>query len=412
MHIGMIYGENRHFPPDIRLEKEIRALCSAGHRVTVLSKRLDNSIPEKERVLHENASVIRKYICNESSKLKLIIDRVQLRQSNWVNEIINFTKTERPDVLHVHDFLMVPTVIDIAEKISVPVVADLHENMPAAVRAYRAGYSSFGKLKSAILNNYYLMRWHEKRYLSRCERIIVVVPEAAERLYKYGINPENIIVVSNTEDETTFRFKPEDAERIILENYSSRWAASYIGGIGPHRGLDTVLNAVPYIVTAIPNFLLLIVGANDYDYAVIQDYVRKINISTHVEVIGWQPFSKVNSYVMASNVCLVPHNNFEHTNTTVPHKLFQYMICKKPVLVSSCAPLARIIGDTKAGLIFEANNSQDFAKIILFMHDNPSLLVEMGENGQRAALGKYAWRNDAARLVDMYNELELKIKGR
>ncbi|OPY70160.1 MAG: GDP-mannose-dependent alpha-(1-6)-phosphatidylinositol monomannoside mannosyltransferase [Syntrophorhabdus sp. PtaU1.Bin002] len=406
MHIGMVYGENRAFPPDIRVEKEIAALCAAGYKVTVLAKRIPEEANLKEKFSNHNAYVVRKPITDNLKKMERRIDALSMRQSVWQEALKEFVKSEHPDILHVHDFMMVPVTLAIAQERRIPVVADLHENMPAAMRAYRAGSPLLQRAKSAILYNYYLMRWHERRVLCRCAKVIVVVPEAAERLYRYRLDRDQVVLVSNTEDETTFRFSPEEADSSITERYRDYWVASYIGGIGPHRGLDTVLRAVPSIRPGIPNFLLLIVGATDMDREGIDVMINKLGISENVEVVGWQPSSKVNSYVMASDVCLVPHNDFEHTHTTVPHKLFQYMICRKPVLVSSCRPLARIVNETKAGVIYDVNNSKDLADKLIFMNQNPDKLKEMGNHGQSAALGKYAWKHDAARLIQMYQMLE------
>jgi len=185
--------------------------------------------------------------------------------------------------------------------------------------------------------------------------------------------------------------------------------ACYVGGIGPHRGLNTAVKALPYIKGKIPNFKLVIVGAKGDQANQILSDAATLNVEDMVEVIGWQPFKKVNSYVMASKVCLVPHNDFEHTHTTVPHKLFQYMICSKPVLVSSCRPLKRIVEDTKAGVVFRANDPGDLAKKFIYMYENSHALNDMGLNGREAALGKYAWRHDAERLIDFYTDLSGKL---
>jgi glycosyltransferase involved in cell wall biosynthesis len=406
MHVGMVYGENRPFPPDIRVEKEIVALCAAGHRVTVLANRIPETANLKENIFNQSALVVRKTITDNRSKIKRAINAFCMQQTIWKEPLKEFVESERPDILHVHDFIMVPVVLSVADKYKIPVIADLHENMPAAIRAYRAGMTAWQRFQSAIIYNYHLIRWHEKRALRRCAKVIVVVPEASERLYRYGLTPDQVVVVSNTEDETTFRFRPEEADRSILEKYKPYWVASYIGGIGPHRGLDTALNAVPYVRSEIPNFLLLIVGATDYDLKQIQPIIDRNDIGRNVEVKGWQPFAKVNSYVMASDVCLVPHNDFEHTHTTVPHKLFQYMICCKPVLVSSCRPLARIVNETKSGVVFVVNDSRNLADKLIWMKNNPDHLKDMGSCGEQAAFGKYAWRHDAKRLTQMYMILE------
>ena len=54
MHIGMIYGEDRPFPPDIRVEKEIDTLSRVGHKVTVLAKRIPNTAARAENIYSNN----------------------------------------------------------------------------------------------------------------------------------------------------------------------------------------------------------------------------------------------------------------------------------------------------------------------------------------------------------------------
>jgi glycosyltransferase involved in cell wall biosynthesis len=41
----------------------------------------------------------------------------------------------------------------------------------------------------------------------------------------------------------------------------------------------------------------------------------------------------------------------------------------------------------------------------------PERVLKLGKNGRRAALGEYAWRNDAGRLIGMYKMLEPFIEG-
>lgn len=401
----MVLDIERPFPPDIRVEKEASALTAAGHRVTVLTRRLPATAPRREVPRGGTMCVVRALVNESRGVGARVWDGLRLIHRSWLEPLHQFVQAESPDCLHVHDLPLAGTVLRVAEAYGLPLIVDLHENMPAAQRAYRSGMPVIQRTKSTILHNYHVMRWHEARILERCTRVVVVVPEAAERLYGYGIPREKVVVVSNTEDETTFRFRHDDADSAILERYRPYWIASYIGSIGPHRGLGTTLRAVPLVLTEIPTFRLLIVGAHEHQRKQIQADVTRLGIEANVEVVGWQPFDKVNSFVMSSNVCLVPHNNCEHTNTTVPHKLFQSMICGKPVLVSDCRPLARIVRETRAGLVFEADNSEYLAKCLICLHKYPHVCAEMGMRGQKAALGVHAWRHEARRLVLMYRSL-------
>lgn len=405
MHIGMVLGTNRKFPPDIRVEKEMRALANAGHRVTILTRRIPLESPLDEEFVGGQVRVRRVQV--EDTEFWAKMKRAFLIiEAGWLPHLEDFIVNVQPEILHVHDFKMVPTVISVAERRRIPVVADLHENMPAALLVRGSNLPLLRKVKHNILNNYRLWRWQESIKLRKCKKVIVVVPEAAERLERYGIEEDKIVVVSNTEDDTTFEFKPENADPKILERYKNCWMVSYIGGVGPHRGLDVLLEGIPGVIPEISNLKVVIVGARDPDRVFLEKEVNGIGIGDYVEIKGWQPFDKVNSFMFASKVCVIPHRDSEHTQTTIPHKLFQAMICARPVLVSSCRPLKRVVEDTEAGCVFRANDSVDLGKKLIYMFRNPEELERMGGNGQRAALGKYAWRHDARRLVEMYAKLD------
>ena len=402
----MVLNAGGDFPPDIRVEKEARALADAGHDLRIFSQRFTDLAPTVEHLPALGATVFREAIQGRAGwRIASAVRSMCMYEWQWRAPLRRHLEVYPTDVLHVHDLLLVPVVLDVAARFGVPVVADLHENMPAAMRAVRSDIPPVRWLAEAIVWNYGLMRLLERRALRRCERVVVVVPEAAQRLREYGIPPERIVVVSNTEDESTFRFDPEDADPAILARYRGRVVASYVGGMGVHRGLDTVLDAVPAIFREVPRFLLLIVGADPRARRAMEERARALGVADAVATLGWEPFRTVNSYVMASDVCLVPHNDFEHTQTTIPHKLFQYMICAKPVLVSDCRPLARVVDAAGAGRVFTAGSPESFAREMIWMAEHPEACAAMGRRGREAALTTFSWKRDALRLQSMYAAL-------
>ncbi|NOY77788.1 MAG: glycosyltransferase family 4 protein, partial [Calditrichaeota bacterium] len=119
---------------------------------------------------------------------------------------------------------------------------------------------------------------------------------------------------------------------------------------------------------------------------------------------GWVPFEKSARAIQEADICFIPHLSIAHTDTTVPHKLFQYMYLKKPVLVSSSPPLKRIVEETACGLVFEAGNPEDFAEKLLQMARSHRL-QEWGEAGHRAVVETYNWEKESQKLVRIYREL-------
>ncbi len=410
MKIGVVLNYERDWPPGIRAEKQTVALANAGHQVFVFSPKFKETAKTPEYIERVKATVVRAKLPSTAKRFfKNAWTAITLYDDRFYLPIHKFIQENKIEVLHVHDIWLIPVSLRAAKLANIPVIADLHENMPAAMRAARSEQGWIRRLMEGTVWNYHLMRWHEARMLKRCEHTFIVAPEAGERLLEYGMTLGQFSVVSNTEDETTFNDDEKDADPVIMKKYANNFMCSYIGTTGAHRGLDTVLKAMPAAARSIPNIKLVIVGADVRNIILINNEVKRLKIENWVEVIGWQPFDLVHSYIMASDVCLVPHNDFEHTQTTIPHKLFQYMICRKPVLVSDCKPLKRVVAASNCGAIFKASKPESCAQVLLQMYSDREKFEQFGENGRNAALGQFAWRNDAKIMIEVYNRIEHKI---
>lgn len=143
---------------------------------------------------------------------------------------------------------------------------------------------------------------------------------------------------------------------------------------------------------------------NPYVIDTLYQLIKENKLEDRVEILGHQPFSKVISYINASKICLVPHHSNPHTDNTVPHKLFQYMVIGRPLLVSSSPPLKRIVEDCQSGKVFEAGNPQDFANQVDWMVENPEFCKTASQNGKvmTSLGGKYSFEKDMLVLREIY----------
>lgn len=406
MRITMVLDSGRNFPPDIRVEKEAAALSAAGHDVRIVSVRYAASAPPVDVLAGTTAKIFRLDLPPLAGHRVMNALRAMLMFDwRWINPLRAHLVAHPTDVLHVHDLPLVPVVLHVAKGLSLPVVADLHENMPAAMRAVRTGLRPLRRLAESLVFNYHLMRWLERRALRRCARVLVVVPEAAERLFAGGIPRDSVVLVSNTENESTFPASPAVDATDLRGRYAGQFILSYIGSVGVHRGLQTVIRGLPQVLSRRPDVRLLVVGAGEADRRYITRLAEEHGVTAAVEVVGWVKADRVDAYLAISSICLVPHEDLEHTNTTVPHKLFQYMLRRKAVLVSSCPPLARIVGESGGGAVFKAGDAALFAEAVLRMANDPGGLTRYAEAGWRAATGVYSWTHDARRLNVMYDGL-------
>ena len=391
-----------YFPPDIRVEKEAKALISAGYEIYLLSLG-KKGMPKRENI--NGINIIRVFPSESflSKAWRHFWFSIFFDNPLWKRCLQDAIKQYEIDVVHVHDLPLVKTVMFIAKKFDIPVIADLHENYPEAVKVWRETNSS---LKSKILNTITpVWRWKrfERKTLHRVDRVITVVDEAKEHYTNdCGVPSQKVSVVMNTEDLE--EFDRLNVDKSLINKYEDDFVISYVGGFGPHRGIDTAIKSMPKILKEIPHAKLLLVGGKHPEYEMyLKRLCKNLRVGDVVDFIGWIDFSLIPSYIAASDVCLVPHHASGHTNTTIPHKLFQYMAKKKPVVVSDCKPLKRIIEECNCGLVFPSGNYEKLAECIIKLYRFKEFANELGKNGRKAVETKYNWKNEAKKLIDLYN---------
>jgi glycosyltransferase involved in cell wall biosynthesis len=400
MNLCMVLA-GRDFPPDVRVEKEARALRDAGHAVVILCDQV--SSPGVEDTW-EGCTVLRLpregRLARGAGKLSGMLR--QHHYPRWERFIDDAVRRFGSHALHVHDLPMVQTALRVGRRRGIPVVADLHENYPVAMHASRE------RLRQPLRG---VLEWVDRRadwdgYELRAARavdhVVVVVEEARQRLMEQGISADHVTVVENTEDLDHFRGIPLDPE--LLGRWKGDFVISYIGGFGgKHRGLDTAIEAMPAILRSIPNARLLLVGEGSIR-PVLEGMVAERGLEPRVTILPWQPFAAVPSLMQASDVCLVPHASNAHTEATSPHKLFQYMSLGKPVVVSTCKPLRRVIEETGGGLVFEAGNADALAASVVSLADEERRHA-LGDAGRRAVEAHYNWAATSRILLALYDRL-------
>ena len=102
---------------------------------------------------------------------------------------------------------------------------------------------------------------------------------------------------------------------------------------------------------------------------------------------------------------MVPHVKSGQTDATLPHKLFHYMYMKRPVVVTSCRPLERIVRGSACGLVCPSGNENAMADALIQLSQSPEERRRMGENGHRAVLERYNWDLRVQDMLRLYAEL-------
>ena len=402
MNIGMIL--NAPYPSDIRVKKETRALLEAGFTIYLLCLRKKG---EKTEAEVDGIKITRIDAGKNNYGLAFwdVIMSVRFQHLKFKKAIPLWVAKNGIQALHVHDLPLTGTALCLRSKLMIPLIADFHENYPEALKTW----FDWKRNPIAIFKNKLFMnpkRWasHERKATLESDHVIAVVEEMKQRLiHDYQASPEKITVVTNSEG-ADFLQLPDDPS--VYAAFAGKFIITYSGNIGPHRGVDTVVEAMQHLKGHPEITFVVVGGGNDSIMRYLRNLVQRQGATEQVHFLGRQPSEKFYSYMKYAAVNIVPHKSNGHTDNTVPHKLFQAMMVGKPVIVSSSAPLKRITQAAKAGIVFEAGNAEDLAEKILRLYEDRSLGSELGANGIQATVnGDLNWEQEQKKLITLYNQV-------
>jgi glycosyltransferase involved in cell wall biosynthesis len=125
---------------------------------------------------------------------------------------------------------------------------------------------------------------------------------------------------------------------------------------------------------------------------------RDLGVEDNLLLTGWLDQRDVPSLIAAADVGLIPHLVSEHTDTTVPNKIFDYMAQGRPVVVTQCRTLREIVESCQCGVVYADRDPEALASAVRTLAD-PATRERLGRAGRRAIQERYRWDKDAAVLL-------------
>ncbi len=376
------------FPPNVRVENEMKTLTDAGNDVHVACVQRDSEPLEEKTIF---GKVHRKPMSKFIFKSSVGVLKFPFYFNYWRRFVKELFEKEHFDAIHICDLPLAKIGYEAKCKYGARFVLDLFENWPVLLQLSTHTNTFLGKLLSSH------KQWvrYEKEMCKLADRIIVVVEEAKTRIEDLGIPPEKVIVISNTLDIKKFgapqRKAFNDKEISIL----------YVGGINYHRGLQYVIKAISILKEKNVPVRFDLVGGGSY-LSNIKQLVEELQVQDKVIVHGYKPHSQISNLYESANIALIPHIKSDHTDNTIPNKIFEYMYAEIPMVVSNCDPLVRIMNETESGLSYHYDQPEELAAIITDFYQHPEKLDDYIKQGRQAVIDKYNWDVDGRKLVEFY----------
>ena len=109
---------------------------------------------------------------------------------------------------------------------------------------------------------------------------------------------------------------------------------------------------------------------------------RKIN---NVRFLDSVPKAEVFRYILASEMGASVLKRVDTFKTVYSNKTFDYMSCKKPILMGIDGVSRELLEDAGAGSYVEPENIAEYDRVIRMYLDDPMRIQREGESGYRFA---------------------------
>ena len=236
-----------------------------------------------------------------------------------------------------------------------------------------------GVLKSGILIKFAF--WFEKFIYQKAKLINVLTPAFRDKLIaNKNVPPSKIIFIPNAAD---FSLSEEllqtfdAAEFRKQHDLENRFVVTYVGAHGVANHLVQVLDTAQLLKDT--NVLFLLIGDGMLKKE-LKENAQKRGI-VNVRFIDSVPKKEVFKYILASDVGASVLKKVDTFKTVYSNKTFDYMSCKKPILMAIDGVSRQLVEAARAGLYVEPEDAEDFAQKIRFYLQNPEIIVQHGQNG-------------------------------
>ena len=385
MKIGFIW--HCVYPWDVRLEKIMKACAEQGHEIVLVCKGR-HGLPRRETV-----GDFRIHRVWPGSRLPRAFAKALIYplffNPAWIYATWKVLREEKVDLIMVRDLPLALMAGLLGFLLRKPVMMDMAENYPAALMAYENPL-----YKPFLFANGWLPKKLERISLKTLDHVLVVTEEQGERLKEMGVEARRISLVGNT-PERAFFARNGAGDR---PGTNGRTDLLFVGKLDAHRGTELAIRALSQLTAEFPKLNLVLVGDGS-EKDKLGELARTLNLADRVELPGWIDPRQVPDYIQKSSICLIPHLRSEHTDTTLPNKLFDYMAFSKPVVAADCRPLERVIEETGCGLTFKSGDAADLALALRRILRDPDK-DQKGRNGKKAVEEKYNWGIDRRTLLE------------
>ncbi|MCK5613836.1 glycosyltransferase family 4 protein [Candidatus Pacearchaeota archaeon] len=172
----------------------------------------------------------------------------------------------------------------------------------------------------------------------------------------------------------------------------------YAGVISKTRGLQHMIDAI----AELDDVKLVIAGTSQdgnflQSILALRDKVQYVGGILHEDVIRRELDADI---LFAFYDPKIPNNRYAS-----PNKLFEAMMCGKPIIINIEIAASRLVQGENCGLVVPYGDVKLIKQAVIKLKDDTDYRTILGANGRKAYEARYSWDIMKGRLINAYDEM-------
>jgi PEP-CTERM/exosortase A-associated glycosyltransferase len=323
-----------------------------------------------------------------------LMRQLERRLEDVVNEV-------KPHVLHAHSpVLNVWPALRVGKRFGIPVVYEVRAFWEDA--AVDHGTTTEGSVR------YRMTRSMETHALRRANHVFTICEGLRRDIVERGIAPSKVTVIPNAVDIDSFGVGGKaDPELLAQHGLEQCTVIGFIGSFYAYEGLDLLIDALPAMLTALPDVRLLLVGGGPQEQA-LKAQVARLGIADKVVFAGRVPHADVQRHYDIVDVLAYPRRSMRLTELVTPLKPLEAMAQGRLLVASDVGGHKELIRHGETGLLFEAGNAASLTDALLQLLGKKDMWPHLRSAGRRFVEQERNWTVSVARYQNVYRDFMLK----
>ena len=201
----------------------------------------------------------------------------------------------------------------------------------------------------------------------------------------------------------TDHFAPVDATALKDQlGIGNKKVIVSVGRLVHRKGQDTLIEAMPEIVSSIPDAHLLMIGEGPYR-AYLENRAKALDVQSSVTFIGRIQYADLPRYICTGDIFVMPSRSrlagLEVEGLGIVY--LEASACGLPVVAGNSGGAPDAVLEGKTGLVVDGRSSREVAQAVIELLSDTARCKEMGANGRQWIIKEWRWDIWATRFAEL-----------